>query len=310
MKKLNEIFDLQQQTEELKVQLHNNQIQLKNEITEFISDYFGGKIPRYLPLSKSQFISLSDARSFRLALNENQEAYWIASGYLVSVKDGGVVQGHSVKELFQAQYEKFSPEMKHYTIEQAKVLSKPVFNIISRDYGGVNYSNIGYELARNDELEIFLVWRKAGMAYVDRMNGSMAASSELQILPFDKRPEKNREQYMAHYQEQFQNNPQLSKILEELKLHAKLSKHFILHEGGKLNRNLILEHSKTINALFGNKATSEIVLKLEDHGKKKKISALKDMPILPDSRQEENQSKSTESARAEFIELNGQKFRI
>jgi hypothetical protein len=309
MKKLNDIFELQQQTEELRAQLHQNQMQLKNELGEFISDYFGGKIPRYLPLSKSQFISLSDAKSFRLALNENDEAYWIASGYLVSVKDGGVVQGHSVKELFQAQYDKFSPEMKHYTIEQAKILSKPVFNIISRDYGGVNYSNIGYELARNDELEIFLVWRKAGMAYVDRMNGSMAASSELQILPFDKRPEKNREQYLAHYQEQFQNNAQLSQIMEELKHNAKLSSHFILHEGGKLNRNLILEHSKTINALFGNKTTSEIVLKLEDHGKKKKVSDLKEMPAISENSQKEVQNNSNQSS-DEFIEVNGQRFRI
>lgn len=309
MKKLNDIFELQQQTENLKTQLYKNQMQLKNELGEFISDYFGGKIPRYLPLSKSQFISLSDAKSFRLALNESNEAYWIASGYLVSVKDGGVVQGHSTKELFQAQYEKFNPEMKLYTIEQAKALSKPVFNIISRDYGGVNYSNIGYELARNDELEIFLVWRKAGMAYVDRMSGSMAASSELQILPFDKRPEKNREQYLAHYQEQFQNNPQLSQIMKELKYDSRLASQFILHEGGKLNRTLILEHSKIINALFGNKATSEIVLKLEEHGKKKKVSDLKTMPAILENPQQENDNNSI-NAPAEFIEVNGQKFRI
>lgn len=313
MKNIDDIFQLQSETEELKNRLSDNQRQLKTDLTDFLANYFGGKIPANLPLSKTQFISLSGAGSFNLAQDEHHHTYWVASGNLITIKDGGITYGHSVKELFQGQYEKFSPELKGYTLEQARELSKPVFNIISRDYGGVGYSNIGYELARNDELEIFLVWRKAGMAYVDRMSGSMAASSELQILPFDKRPEKNREQYMAHYEEQFQGNAQLTKILDELKHHAKLSTHFILHEGGKLNRNLIVENSKTINALFGNKATSEIVLKLEEHGKKKKISSVKNIGSVIANNNDQNSNNNETTAEpdvAQFIELNGHKFRI
>ena len=269
IKSAESIFEKNQQIEKLQKELSLLQKEYKIDLEDYLKEYFNGEIPKVLPLSKNQFITDLRANSFSLAEDARGNVYWIARSYLATVRDGQVTYGHSHKEIYQGTYEKYSPQLKAHTIKNAIELTTPAFPVVSRDFQGVAYANIGYELARNEDLGIILVWRKGATAYIDRSTGSVTSQASLQVIALNGQYKKIRPQNLKNYQNNPTNTPEVNKVLRGIEV----SMHVVdIHEGGRLNKEVILKNTDTINTLFGSGTTTKIVQKVEQHNKRKSLS--------------------------------------
>lgn len=261
-----EIFAIHEKATALEKELAQTQAEYRNKLNEYIKDYFKGNIPNVLALTKNQFITGIHSKSFELRSGENG-IYWVVTGYVTTVKDGIVKHGYSTKTLYQGEYEVMPKELKSHTLDTAKQLSLPVFPIVERYYGGADFANIGYELARNENLGILLVWRKGASAYVDRSSKNISSESELQVLPIQKTSAQTNENLKV-----FIENTQDEAILNIAK---RIQRKFIsvaIHTGGRLKKEIILQHANTINELFGHGTVSKIVTNIEKQNMRKTLS--------------------------------------
>ena len=262
------LYNLNHEINQLEIQLKEKKKDYQKNLESFLMEYFKGKIPSVLPLSKNQFIRVNH-NNFKIVKGEQGKLYWKVIGGLVTVKDGKVTYGHSEKELYQGEYEKFSVAFKKYTIEDAKNLTKAVFPIANRYHNGCDFANYGYKIFENKELELILIWRKGANAYINRGH-SLTAESKLQVLSnFDNQMSvyQKSEKFSKYFKENA-ISPETQKILEGF---LRNSFHNItISEGGRLSKKTILSNTKIINEMFGSNAVNDIISKLEHHLKVKK----------------------------------------
>lgn len=260
---IKDIYELNNKKIKLEKELSEINYKLKQDIKNYFLNYFNGEIPKYLPIGKNQFISV-DLSKFSIEKGQSGKIYWKTYGTLVSVKDGKVTYGHSYKEVYQGEYEALSLEQKNNTLEKAKEATESIFNIIPQIYDGIEYANYGYELARNEELGLFLVWRKAGTAYIDRSRGSVGAKSSLELIKMKVNTETNYKQI-----------DKIKKRIEDIYLSAEshkllnnftknMSKNMDIAEGGRLSKKVILNHERIIDEIFGLDTAKNIVEKMEN----------------------------------------------
>jgi hypothetical protein len=240
---------------------------------EYISAYFkknGIEDYRTLPISHNTFISYAD---FFIRQNEEGKIFWIARGKRTTIKDGEVTYGHAQEEFWQGQWEALPEGIKNLTIEQAKENSKPTFPMSPAIFRGVDFSAPAYILHENDD-GFKLVWRKAGTAYINRMDGSASSNSGLQILYSKKSADslKGSEQEKLAWE----------KIREACKVATGkeiryVNTYFKLTEGGRLSVGLLEKEEKNIDLIFGQGVTQEIIekLKLQQANKTKTKKTLK-----------------------------------
>lgn len=262
------IFAISVMVKDLQKELTQKQASYREELNKYIVDYFKGNVPKVFALSKNQFITGINERNFELQ-HGSSGIYWIVKGYLATVKDGSIKYGHSLKTLYQGEYEAMSQDLKSHTLEAAKQLTKPIFPIVPRVYHGVDFANIGYELARNEDLGIILIWRKAAIAYVDRSVGSLSSESELQILSLNNYSVKVEVKKNIITLEKDTQDELVKKWMTQI-----LSKNMriSIHSGGRLNKAVILKYSKSINEIFGTRTVSNIIENIEKQGARKKFT--------------------------------------
>jgi hypothetical protein len=300
--KIEQVFTLYEDKKaaEKKVQELNKQYQ--DSLQNYMTEYFNGKIPHHLPISKNQFISIH-SNNFVLAKGEKGKIFWTATGSLVTVKDGQVTYGHAKKTIYQGEFEAMPENLRNNTLENAKYLSTPVFPIVPQNYGGVGYANYGFELARNEELALLLVWRKAGTSYIDRGTGSLAAQSSLQILE-DARSSLKHEQRSANRQA-FIERQNLQPESVNLVKKVDRSRYVEIVEGGKLNKDVILKYDNIINDVFGDGAVNTIVTKMLEQSNK--LKSIKNQGVTEIVKEE---TKVVPPGDIEEFMLNGKKWKV
>lgn len=262
-----EIFTINEKVKNLQEEVKKTQISYREELKKYILNYFNGNIPNVLALSKNQFLTGITERSFDLKCSESG-IFWVVTGHLATVKDSSITYGHSLKTLYQGEYEVMPEELKNHTLEDAKTLTQPIFPIVPRVYHGVDYANIGYELARNENFGVILVWRKAATAYIDRSSGSKTSESELQILPikpYSTNPDIRKNISIL------ENNTQNETVKDWTKIMLSNYRKISIHIGGRLKKDLILEYTQSINQIFGVGTVSNIVMNIEKQSSRKKI---------------------------------------
>lgn len=301
------VYDLKNEINQLQLLLNEKNLKYKTELNSFLQNYFNGVIPKELPISKNQFISVNSG-DFKIEKDNNNQLYWKTSGRLITVKDGQSTYGHSEKELYQGEYEKFSKEFKNYSVKDAEELTKPIFKIVSRYHNGADYANYGYQLCENKDLDIILIWRKGATAYINR-GQTVTSETTLQIMANYSHIKKD--DYNSKYEKfsKFSEDNNLSlktkKDLEDLLFHS--SRYITLSEGGRLSKNVISDNSKIINELFGLNATNNILTNLDSHLKRKKIN--KDLIKNKKNVTEEKPAIQSISETKEF-EYNGVKIKV
>ena len=219
-----------------------------------------------LPVNAKTFIS---SPKFNLKKSEKGNVFWVATGNRITIKDGKKIYGNSIDELWQGQFEALPPAIKNLTIEEACVKAKPLFEMTPSIFKGVDFAAPGYVLHVDPESQWQLIWRKAGMAYIDRFTKGQPASSGLQIL------------YLGKDNDLYKSWDEFSKKLEQAigKSHYR-SEHINLTEGGRLSIGLIEKETNKIDTIFGAGTANTIIekLKLQSTEKAQVRKELKNKP--------------------------------
>lgn len=296
---IKEIFKVLEEKKETENKLQELTSQYENNLKNYLIEYFNGEIPKHLPINKNQFISVY-SKSFNLYKGETGKISWTAKGSLVSVKDGVVTNGYSEKTLFQGEYEALPLNLRHNNVENAKQLTKPIFPLISKHYNGSDFGAPAYKLAENEDLGIILVWRKAGVSYIDRMSLSSSTESGLELLT------KKNSHRVANKIKEFLNKPSLDEKLKTTleKLTQFGSTHINVTIGGKLNEKIILEYTNFIEDLFGVGTTDNIVNNIKSQ--KDKLKNLKTQEV----QYQIEEKKVIKESISEEITINGSAFKI
>jgi hypothetical protein len=217
-----------------------------------------------LAISHNTFISYPE---FYLKKSEDtHKMMWVAQGRRITIKDGKETYGNTRDEIWQGQWEALPEAVRSLTIAQAKESNQSVFKMSPAVFKGVDFSAPAYIL-HEDPSGWQLVWRKAGTAYLNRMDGSTASSSGLQVLYSgeNKDFEKSFEKFQEKYSQAMGKPTRFTFRYDEIT------------QGGRLSVGLIEKETNKIDLIFGDGTAQSIIekLKLQSANKAQNRKSLK-----------------------------------